>query len=139
MNERRFRRLECSIGFYAKDSRNNPMLAVNPWTKFGEMRQSIDTFRLEKASNEILALLAEFRKQWNRYTESMDKVGKRLDDTMRAYTDVVGVRTRQLDRQLDKIEDLRTLRRDSETAPLNALTDSSILEAPAVRQDSNTP
>ena len=103
------------------------------------MRQSIDTFRLEKASNEILALLAEFRKQWNRYTESMDKVGKRLDDTMRAYTDVVGVRTRQLDRQLDKIEDLRTLRRDSETAPLNALTDSSILEAPAVRQDSNTP
>ena len=25
---------------------------------------------------------------------------------MRAYSDVVGVRTRQLDRQLDKIEDL---------------------------------
>ena len=28
------------------------------------MRRSIDTFRLEKASNEILVLLAEFRKQW---------------------------------------------------------------------------
>ena len=101
------------------------------------MRQSIDTFRLEKASNEILTLLAEFRKQWNRYTESMDKVGKRLDDAVRVYTDVVGVRTRQLDRQLDKIEDLRTLRRDSETGPLHALPASSIMAAPTVREDSD--
>ena len=101
------------------------------------MRQSIDTFRLEKAANEILVLLAEFRKQWNRYTESMDTVGKRLDDTMRAYSDVVGVRTRQLDRQLDKIEDLRTLRRDSETGPPHALTASSIMAAPTVQHDSD--
>lgn len=102
------------------------------------MRQSIDTFRLEKASNEILTLLAEFRKQWNRYTESMDKVGKRLDDTMRAYTDAVGVRTRQLDRQLDKIEDLRTLRRESETGPPHGLAPSGSIAAPTVHETSGT-
>lgn len=127
--------IEQTFGFIHEHDRTlldyaleNKVVLCSPLTLFAILaviRQSIDTFRLEHASNEILALLAEFRKQWNKYTEGMDKVGKRLDDAMKAYSEVVGVRTRQLDRQLDKIETLRTIRQESETTPQNLLSATS--------------
>lgn len=108
--------IEQTFGFIQENDRalldfalENKVILCSPLTLYAILaiiRQSIDTFHLERASNEILALLAEFRAQWTKYTESMDKVGKRLDDTMTAYSEVVGVRTRQLDRRLDKIDGL---------------------------------
>ena len=74
------------------------------------MRQVAANFRVQQASYEILGLLGEFRKQWDKYVEVMDRLGKRLDDATKAYSELSSTRTRQLERQLDKIEALREAR-----------------------------
>jgi len=71
------------------------------------MRQAMENFRLEQSSRQVLELLSEFKKQWFKYVESMDKMGRKLDEAVEEYAELTGVRTRQLDRQLDKVEALR--------------------------------
>jgi len=74
------------------------------------MRQAAETFRLQQRSREIVALLGGFAKQWSAFTEHMDRVGRRLDALQKDYDAMAGVRRRQLERQLDRVEDVR--RRD---------------------------
>ena len=76
------------------------------------IRQAMDNFRLEENSKQVLELLAGVQKQWGKYVESMDAMGARLEAAMAKYQELVGVRTRQLDRQLDKIDDLRAARQE---------------------------
>lgn len=71
------------------------------------IRQTAETFQLEQASRQILELLAGFRKQWGAYVSKMEQMGKRLEQASSEYAELVGVRTRQLERQLDKIDDLQ--------------------------------
>jgi DNA recombination protein RmuC len=71
------------------------------------IRQSAENYRLEQASQQILALLAEFKKQWLKYVEGMDRMGDRLEAASKEYQKLISTRTRQLDRQLERIEDLR--------------------------------
>jgi DNA recombination protein RmuC len=74
------------------------------------IRQSVETARLQKASDEILALLGEFQKQWQRYGEVVNRLGQRLEAAMKEYQNLTTTRTRQLERQLDKLDDLRQQR-----------------------------
>ena len=74
------------------------------------MRQVAQNFRLQQASYEILDLLAAFRKQWDKYGDVVDRLGKRLEDALKAYSDLTTTRSRQLERQLDKIDALREAR-----------------------------
>ena len=74
------------------------------------IRQSVENFQLERASNAILQLLADFRKQWDKYVETVERMGKRLEDAMSTYHEMTTTRTRQLERQMDKIDDLQAQR-----------------------------
>ncbi len=74
------------------------------------LRQAVDSFALERASDEILQLLAGFADQWGRFTDQLDKVGRGLDTTQRAYEALAGTRRTQLERQLDRVEELRSQR-----------------------------
>jgi DNA recombination protein RmuC len=74
------------------------------------IRQSVENFQLERASNEILQLLLDFRKQWDRYLETVDRMGRRLEEAMKAYHEMTTTRAHQLDRQLSRVEDLRARR-----------------------------
>ena len=56
----------------------------------------------------------------------MDTLGKRLESTTSAYDELTGARRRQLERQLDRIEDLRT---DQALAVNDGLQRRLILEA----------
>ena len=71
------------------------------------IHRPVDNFRLEQSSKQILDLLGEFKKQWAKYVEGRDRMGSRLDAATDEYQKLVGTRTRQLERQLDKIENLR--------------------------------
>ena len=74
------------------------------------IRQAVESFQIERASDEILALLGAFHKQWGMYGEVVDKLGRRLEDAMNEYHKLTTTRARQLERQLDKIDDLRQQR-----------------------------
>lgn len=68
------------------------------------IRQAIDNFYLQQSSRKIQELLGGFSKQWGKFIESMKTVGDRLESTRRAYDDMVGTRSRQLDRQVKAID-----------------------------------
>jgi DNA recombination protein RmuC len=74
------------------------------------LRQAVDSFALERASDEILQLLAGFADQWGRFTDQLDKVGRGLETTQRAYEALASTRRTQLERQLDRVEELRSQR-----------------------------
>ena len=52
----------------------------------GVIRQAAESARIEKASQQILTLLAAFRTQWSKYVEVMDRMGKRLKRRRRSTT-----------------------------------------------------
>lgn len=75
------------------------------------LRATIDRAALEATGTEILQALTAFRDQWSRYEEVRERLGRALNTVQRAYEELEGVRSQQLQRQLDRIDELR-LRRE---------------------------
>ncbi len=87
------------------------VVLCSPLTLFAVLaviRQSVDDHLTEQRSAEILDTLAGFSDQWARFTDHLEKVGSRLESTRRAFDETNGVRRRQLERHLDRIDDLRS-------------------------------
>jgi DNA recombination protein RmuC len=72
------------------------------------VRQAVEQTQLQRTSDEILRCLADFETQWERFGSAFDRVGKQLDTLQRSWDDLSGTRRRQLDRQIDRIDDLRS-------------------------------
>jgi DNA recombination protein RmuC len=92
------------------DALRDKVVFCSPLTLYAVLaviRQAVDNFRLEQTSKEILELLHGFGKQWKRFVDQMDRVGRNLDTAHRAFGELETTRTRQLERELDKIAALR--------------------------------
>ncbi len=72
------------------------------------IRQAIDNFNLEQTAGRILSLLGVFNKQWEMFIAAFDKMGRRIGDVQKEFDNLTGTRKNQLERQLMKIEELRT-------------------------------
>jgi DNA recombination protein RmuC len=95
------------------DGIRNRVVLCSPITLFAVLavvRQAVDSFRLEQTSNRIISLLGTFKKQWEAFVTRMDTLGKRLQDAQKEYDHLVTTRRRQLERPLDRIEQLRSER-----------------------------
>ncbi|MFZ4516697.1 MAG: DNA recombination protein RmuC [Acidimicrobiia bacterium] len=93
------------------DALRSKVVFCSPLTLFAVLaviRQAVDNFRIERTSNEILATLGVFAKQWNKFAEQMDKVGLRIEALQKEFDVLTTTRQRQLVRQIDKVEALRT-------------------------------
>jgi DNA recombination protein RmuC len=93
------------------DALRNKVVFCSPLTLYAILaviRRAVDNFTLEKTSHQILSLYGEFQKQWTKFVEKMDSLGKKIRDAQEVYEEVTTTRRRQLDRVLDKIGDLRT-------------------------------
>jgi DNA recombination protein RmuC len=89
------------------------VVLCSPSTLFSVLaviRQAVEQTRLERTSDEILACLAAFEQQWGKFSDALDKVGRGLDTVRRSWDDLSGTRRRQLERQLDRVGELRTRR-----------------------------
>ena len=114
---------QCDPGLIDLALRHKVVLC-SPLTLFAVLaviRQSVDDHLTEQRSAEILEALAGFSGQWEKFTEHLEKVGSRLDSARRAFDETNGVRRRQLERQLDRIDDLRTASLDDATGAVLAL------------------
>lgn len=92
------------------DALRQKVVLCSPLTLYAILaviRQGVDNFRLQESSREILKLLAEFKKQWSKYVTGMEKMGDKLEAAGKEYQTLTGTRTRMLERQLDKIENLQ--------------------------------
>lgn len=74
------------------------------------MRQAAESANLMKTADEVLSLLGQFHKQWGKYNEEVDKLGKYIGQVSRQFDTVRTTRSTALERPLDKIEQLRTTR-----------------------------
>jgi len=74
------------------------------------IRQAAEHANILKTADEVIGLLGVVEKQWRRFKQSMDRMGKRLEDAKGEYDLLVGRRTRMLDGPLGKIEQLRSAR-----------------------------
>jgi DNA recombination protein RmuC len=97
----------------------------SPLTLFAVLaviRKAVDNFSLEQTSNEILSLLGDFKKQWGEFLGKLELVGKRIGDAQKEFEALTTTRRRQLEKPLNRIEDLRMQRNlpiaaDYETTP----------------------
>ena len=90
------------------------VVLCSPVTLFAVLaviRQSVDNFLIERRSDEIIAALGGLRDQWERWAEPMEKMGRALATAQKAYDDLSGPRTRQFERQLERLEAVRESRR----------------------------
>jgi DNA recombination protein RmuC len=107
------------------------VVLCSPFTLFavlGVIRQAVDCFMLERASDEILDALSGFSQQWQRFSEHVDKLGKQLGTVQGTYDELAGTRRRQLEKRLDEIEAIRTRR------GLPGLDDDDGSETPVLRE-----
>jgi DNA recombination protein RmuC len=91
------------------------VVLCSPFTLFAVLaviRQSMDAYQLERTSDEILGCLSGFTKEWEKFSDQLDKLGRQMDSSQKAYDELSGVRRRVLQRKLDQVEDLRTRRGD---------------------------
>ncbi|MGF1598995.1 MAG: DNA recombination protein RmuC [Acidimicrobiales bacterium] len=89
------------------------VVLCSPTTLFAVLavvRQAVDNFLVERRSDEILGALAALREQWQRWVEPIDKMRRGLTSAQKAFDELAGPRTRQFERQLDKLEALRDSR-----------------------------
>lgn len=91
----------------------NKVIFCSPITLFAVLaviRQAVDNFSLEQTSNEILSLLGTFDKQWQQFVNKMESLGHKIEGAHKDYEALVTTRQRQLEKPLNKINDIRTRR-----------------------------
>lgn len=104
------------------DAMKNKVVLCSPLTLYAILavvRQAVENFRFEQGSKKILEHLGEFQKQWGKFVETMEKMGRKLDEARNEFDDLKTTRTRLLERQLDKIEDLRAAREEPAATQLD--------------------
>src|SRR5438132_4242711 len=95
------------------DGIRNKVLFCSPFTLIAVLaviRQAVDNFALEKTSNEMLSHFGAFKKQWDEFVCRWDLLGRKIEEVMKEYEVLSTTRRRQLEKPLNKIEELRTQR-----------------------------
>ena len=95
------------------ESMKKKVTICSPITLFAILaviRQAVDNFTFEKTSHEILSLLGSFKQQWDKFITSHDKLGKLIRSAEDEYNALKSTRRNQLEKPLNKIEDIRKQR-----------------------------
>lgn len=95
------------------DAMAQRVVLCSPLTLFaflGVIRQAFDNFMIEQTSDEILQLIGRFGQQWQKFSDSTDKVKRHFDSVQREFDLLTGTRRRALERPLQQLEALRVER-----------------------------
>lgn len=65
--------------------------------------QAHKNFHHEKSLVQILGLISKFQEEYQKFGESMERLGKQLETTQKTFTEVEGTRNRQLTRVVEQI------------------------------------
>jgi DNA recombination protein RmuC len=112
----------------------NKVILCSPFTLFAILaiiRQAMDNFSTAKAASEMLQLIGQFNKEWEKFRESMDKMGRKIEDARDEFQRLSTTRRNKLERPLQKIEDLRRLKG---IEPEFAIGEAEILALDAVEE-----
>lgn len=85
------------------------------------VNQAAQHFRLAQQAGGIQQILTDIQREWGKFSDEMDKIGKKLREAQGAFDEATGTRTRQLDRQFAKLDSLPSATPGPETPLLGAL------------------
>ena len=88
----------------------NKVVLCSPYSFYAILsviRQALDSFNLEQTTSEILPLMGAFKKQYEEFVKSFDKVGTSLENTLKEFNALRTTRQNQLEKPLRRIDDLR--------------------------------
>ncbi len=95
------------------DALRSKVILCSPFTLFAILaiiRQAMDNFSTAKAANDMLRLMGGFNKEWEKFRDSMDRMGRKIEDARDEFQKLSTTRTNKLERPLQKLEDLRRLK-----------------------------
>ena len=88
---------------------NKRIVLCSPLTLYAILsliRQSVDTFTVERKAGEIQVLVQDFRKQWVLYGEKIESMGRSLTAANNHFDQLKSTRATSLERPMRKIRDL---------------------------------
>ncbi len=91
-------------------SLQNKIILCSPITLYAVLsliRQAVSSFAMEKQAGEMQKLIGVFAKQWQLFVDKMDTMGKSLGTVQKHFEDLVTTRSRQLEKPMEKIEELQ--------------------------------
>ena len=79
------------------------------------VKQAHSNFRMQSNIHQIIGLVQKFRAEYDKFSESLDTLGDRLDSTSKQFQVVSSTRARQLGRVMDQIDRRGVLEENAET------------------------
>jgi len=83
------------------------IILCSPWTLYAVLRiiwQAWTNYHHAEGLKKIITLIYEFKEEFSKFREQMDSVGEKIEKAQEAFQKLSGVRTRQLDKKMEKIE-----------------------------------
>ncbi|MDH5718770.1 MAG: DNA recombination protein RmuC [Spirochaetia bacterium] len=71
------------------------------------IRQAVSNFSMEEKAGLMQKLVQNFREQWAKYVDKMEKLGNSLKTTQNHYEELVSARSKQLEKPMEKITELQ--------------------------------
>jgi len=91
-------------------SLENKIILCSPITLYAVLsliRQAVSNFATEKQAGEMQKLIGIFTKQWELFVSKMDGLGTTISTLQNKYEELHTTRVRQLEKPVDKINELR--------------------------------
>ena len=88
----------------------NKVVLCSPVTLYAILalvRQAVENFKMERAVGEILQTINVFQMQWQKYVDSMDRMGKKLQAAQDEFNSLVATRKSCLEKPLKKIDEIK--------------------------------
>jgi len=85
------------------------VVVCSPFTLFAVVSvifKAVESYKMEKASKEIIGLIGKFNVQWNEFKTQFETVGKALDKAKEEYNNLTTTRANKLEvplREIDKL------------------------------------
>ena len=104
---------------YALQSRVVLCSPVTLYAVLALINQAVKNFKMEKGLTEIIAQIKQFALQWQKFTESMDRMGKKLQDAQNEFVNLTTTRKNMLERPLIRIKEIRHESKMEEMEPVD--------------------
>lgn len=92
---------------YALQSRVVLCSPVTLYAVLALINQAVKNFKMEKGLADIIAQIKQFAQQWQKFAESMDRMGKKLQDAQNEFGTLITTRKNMLEKPLLRIEEIR--------------------------------
>ena len=103
-----------------ENSLESRVVLCSPYSLFGVLsviREAAEVFSLQQTAGEMLTLWSALSKEWSRYAEALDKLESDFQRVANDFDSLTGTRRRALERQLLKLETLRTAQSEESDVP----------------------